>query len=172
MLPAKRLLTFRSKEPKAFTAEMRSCLMAQLATATDTGHLLVRYVTRLPLEKQRYPGYGMWTMAQLNRELEAGRVEAGQLLTIRMVASIEQAILDGHWWTAWPLTGLAGPPWATWERSSLSAHRLAFASSSLLSEAPRPPGGRGTSSSSGSRGTTRRMAERRRRRAMRPARRP
>ena len=135
MLQAKRLLKSMSEEPKAFNAEMRSRLMAKLATATDTEHLLVENVTRLPLEKQRYMCYFVWTLAQLNGELEAERVEAAQLLTMRMVASIDQAILDGHWRTAWPLTGLAEPPWPTRESSSLSAHRRAFASSSLLSEA-------------------------------------
>ena len=134
LMRARQLMASMQEEPKAFNTEMRSRLMAHLARGADSEHLLVEYVTQLPLEKQRFLGYFVWTMAQLNRELCAGRVEAAQLLTIRMVASIEQSLLDGHWRSAWPLSGLAEPPWTAWERTSCSAHRRAFTASPLLAE--------------------------------------
>ena len=132
---ARQLMKSMQDEPRAFNGEMRQRLMDHLARGADSEHLLVEYVMQLPLEKQKFLGYFVWAMAQLNRELFAGRTEAAQLLTIRMVASIEQSLLDGHWRTAWPLTGLAEPPWTAWERTSCPAHRRAFTASPLLSDA-------------------------------------
>ena len=51
---------------------------------------------------------------------------------MQLIAAVEQQLLDGHWRSAWTLTGLSEPPWTAWERTSQAVHRRTFTSSPLI----------------------------------------
>jgi hypothetical protein len=59
---------------------------------------------------------------------------SAELCCLRGIAAAEQSILDSHWKSAWPLTGLGEPPWPEWERSSAAIHKRSHPASPLLSE--------------------------------------
>ena len=88
----------------------------------------------LPLEKQRVLGYHVWTLAAVYHQLRLGDAAQAELSCLRGLAAAEQPLLDGHWQSAWALTGLAEPPWPQWELTNLPSHRRTHATSPLLAE--------------------------------------
>ena len=131
---AGRLMRSMDEHAVAFNEDMRERMQSALAEATDHEVRSVQYVERLPMQNQKLLGYFAWTMAHLNKDLKAGRHEMAELRTLRVIAAIEQNLLDQHWRTAWPLTGLPEPPWPTWQRTDVQVHRKTFSASPLLSE--------------------------------------
>ena len=131
---AGRLMRSMDDHASSFNEDMRERMQSSLAEATDHEIRSVQYVERLPMQNQKLLGYFAWTMAHLNKDLKAGRHTMAELRTLRVIAAIEQNLLDQHWRTAWPLTGLPEPPWPAWQRTDVQVHRKTFSASPLLSE--------------------------------------
>ena len=121
-------------EPRAFNTEMRGRMQEHLAASQDEPQLALRYAQGLPVEQSRLLGFFVWSIASLNQGLAAGRADHAELLSLRLLAALEQSMLDRHWQRAWGVTGLPEPAWPGWSRTSLQTHRKTHTSSPLLLE--------------------------------------
>ena len=115
-----------------FNQAMRGRLVETLLEPGDDVKRALQFAERLPLENQKILGYFVWSVANLNKDLAAGKVAQAELRSLRILAGIDQYLLDGHWRSGWALTGLGEPPWPTWEKSSLKVHKRTFSASPLL----------------------------------------
>ena len=129
-----RLLKSMAANPAEFTKDMRGRLLGHLQEEDDGANRMQQYVRGLPLEKQVVMGYFLMALAHLDLMMHEGKVASARLLVLRLVACLEQQMLDGHWRFAWNLTGLDDPPWTVWARSSVAEHRKAHTASPLLNE--------------------------------------
>jgi hypothetical protein len=136
---AAKLTRSMEAHPDQFLSEMRVRMDRHLggSGSSDTAKSSRRaedYVRQLPLEKQKVLGYHLWTLAQVYRMLREKNSVGAELCCLRGIAAAEQSMLDSHWRSAWPLTGLGEPPWPEWERSSAAIHKRSHHASPLLKE--------------------------------------
>ena len=106
-----KLMKSMQEEAPAFNRDMRRRMLEALGECDNHEKLAQNYAAQLPLKGQKYLGYMLWGMAAVNRELAAGRTAQWELLTLRLIAGIETFLLESHWRSAWPMTGIPEPPW-------------------------------------------------------------
>ena len=108
---ASRLMRSMDENAASFNQDMRLRMQEALGEAEDHSARATQYAGQPLLQNQKLMGYFVWSIAHINRDLRAGKAEAAELRTMRVLAAIEQNLLDQHWRTAWLLTGLPEPPW-------------------------------------------------------------
>ena len=121
--------------PEEFYRDMRERMVGHLAEQTDGPRRSFQYAQQMPLEKQKVLGYFAWSVAHLDGLLYEDRVPEAKLCCLRLLACIDQHLLDGHWSTSWPIVGVAQePPWPAWERTAVNTYRRTHTTSPLLNE--------------------------------------
>lgn len=131
---ARRLQQSMNAEPAAFNQEFRERMREHLKSDSDSHKLSLQYAMQLPVERSKMLGYFVWAIASINQDLKKGDPALAELRSMRVLASLEQFMIDQHWRSAWPLSGLDEPPWPLWEHTSLSSHQRTHTASPLLSE--------------------------------------
>lgn len=91
-----------------------------------------KYIRGVPVGKSRTAGYCLHGFAEVHRLMILGEMDQARLHTLRMMAALEQFLIDENWQVASRLTGLEEPPWSEWAVQDLGTLRRQYVYSRLV----------------------------------------
>ena len=121
-----RLNVAMKNHPEAYQERMES----RMCKAVDTTELLptvpLQFARSCPVGKSRTAGYCLQGFANVHRLLLENKPRQARLQVLRMMAALEQFLIDENWQVASRVTGMEEPPWGFWATQDLGALRRQY----------------------------------------------
>ncbi|CAK9004203.1 Guanylate-binding protein 7, partial [Durusdinium trenchii] len=91
-----------------------------------------KFIQSVPVGRSRTAGYALTGFATIHKLMLEGKARQARLHTVRMMAAMEQFLLDESWGVASRLTGVEEPPWAHWASQDLPSIRKQYIYTRLM----------------------------------------
>ena len=91
-----------------------------------------KVIRSVPVGLSRTAGYALSGFATIHEMMLEGKHRQARLHTIRMMAAVEQFLLDESWGVASGLTGVEEPPWSHWASQDLPSIRKQYIYTRLM----------------------------------------
>ena len=117
--------------PEAYQERIESRMLKACDATELTPSILLQFSKSCPAGKSRTAGYCLQGHAHVYRLLLEKRPKQARLQVLRMMAALEQFLIDESWLVASRLTGFEEPPWGHWATQDLAALRRQYVYSRL-----------------------------------------
>jgi hypothetical protein len=122
-------------KPKKFRMQMEANMQTATCEASLSDSSCFKFCKEnMPVGKQRVLGYMTHLLCHLHAAQTKGNTEEARLLTMSGLMALDQFSIDGHWETAWRLTGLSEPPWHSWAERNVEELKKEYRGKSQLAE--------------------------------------
>ena len=112
--------------PDAYLERMEARMCRAVAASEMDPTIPSKYIQTVPVGKAKTAGYALFGFSEILRLMLENRPRQARLHTVRMMASMEQFLIDESWTVASRLTGADEPPWGVWAVQDLSALRRQY----------------------------------------------
>ncbi|CAE7534355.1 unnamed protein product [Symbiodinium sp. KB8] len=121
-----RLNAAMKQHPQAYLERMEGKMVRAVGSAELGPTVPLEYVKACPVGKARTAGYCLQGFAQVHKLMLENKPRLARLQTLRMMAALEQFLIDENWSVASRVTGMEEPPWGHWATQDLAAIRRQF----------------------------------------------
>ena len=121
-----RLRLAMQSHPEAYQARMEARMLKAVEADVMNPSVPMLFAKSCPVGKSRTAGYCLQGFAATYKLLLEGREKQARLQVLKMLAAIEQFLIDESWTVGSRLTGLEEPPWGHWATQDLGALRRQY----------------------------------------------
>lgn len=112
--------------PDAYLERMEARMCRAVAASEMDPTIPSKFIQTVPVGKAKTAGYALFGFSEILRLMLENRPRQARLHTVRMMASMEQFLIDESWTVASRLTGADEPPWGVWAVQDLAALRRQY----------------------------------------------
>ena len=112
--------------PEAYQERMESRMLKAVEASEMVPTIPLQFAKSCPVGKSRTAGFCLQGFAQVHKSLLENRPKQARLQVLRMMAALEQFLIDESWTVASRLTGMEEPPWGHWATQDLPALRKQY----------------------------------------------
>ena len=112
--------------PEPYQERMEQRMMKAVEATELTPNVPMLFAKSAPVGKSRTAGYCLQGFAHVHRLLLENKPKQARLQVLRMMASLEQFLIDESWTVAGRLTGMEEPPWGHWATQDSNALRKQY----------------------------------------------
>lgn len=109
--------------PEAYQERMEQRMLKACDATEMTPSIPLQFVKGSPVGKSRTAGYCLQGFAEVHRLLLESKPKQARLHVLRMMAALEQFLIDESWVVASRLTCTEEPPWGHWATQDVGAIR-------------------------------------------------
>ena len=127
-----RLWSAMRNNPEPYQERMEQRMLKAVEESELTPNVPLLFAKSCPVGKSRTAGYCLQGFAHVHRLLLENKPKQARLQVLRMMASIEQFLIDESWTVAGRMTGMEEPPWGHWATQDLGSLRRQYVYTRLV----------------------------------------
>ena len=120
------------QNPGAYLEKMEMRMQRAVGAEEMGPTIPEKFIQSVPVGRSRTAGYALTGFATIHKLMLEGKARQARLHTVRMMAAMEQFLLDESWGVASRLTGVEEPPWAHWASQDLPSIRKQYIYTRLM----------------------------------------